>query len=231
MNEKDFAHRLDTLHPRLRAVSVRLAPRGVAPDDLLQDTLERAWARRDSFRDDSALSTWVYRIMFNRARDLARRDVPHITQLDFELPALAELPEVTIERLEVSAQIRAAMAELSSLDRLVLAMKDGEGWTMAQVAELAGSSEATAQKRLQRARRRLANAVLAAECSAPLRGVASACHRARREAVSHLDGALPPATATRLERHMTLCHSCPPFFKRSRRLVQPYFWGDSILRM
>ena len=58
-------------------------------DDLVQDTLERAIARGDTFRGDSSLPTWLHRVMHRRFLDTRRRRIPEPTP-DAELMARVE---------------------------------------------------------------------------------------------------------------------------------------------
>lgn len=210
MGEDDFAQALREVQGRLAALSLRLAPAGVAPEDLLQNTLERAWSRRDTFRRESELFTWAYRIMVNRSRDLARRSGRTVALSESEGHAVSGPPEEAVERGEVAAQVRRALSALSETDRSVLSMKDGEEWSTAQVAAMIGSSEATTSRRLHRARRRLAAAVVAAELDHSGVSAGADCAGTRAQALLYLEDALPPEATSQVEDHLGSCKACPP---------------------
>lgn len=73
MDEPAFVAAMSAELPRLQRLARRVACGTTDPDDLVEDTLERAWRSRDRFRADSTAPTWLHRILVNRAIDLCRR--------------------------------------------------------------------------------------------------------------------------------------------------------------
>jgi RNA polymerase sigma-70 factor, ECF subfamily len=61
----DTEQRLIELIPRLRRYARALAGDGVVADDLVQDTLARAWAKLDLYRDGTDLRAWLFTVMHN----------------------------------------------------------------------------------------------------------------------------------------------------------------------
>ncbi len=181
------------------------------PDDLTQDVLERAWRNRAGFRGDAAMSTWLHRIVVNRAHDLAARieaipvaELPEPEVFAFELSDPADL----VARAEDVDTLRAALSHLSVQDRLILALHDGEGWSVPQIAETCGLETAAAHKRLQRGRFRLAK-----QLAGPiaLKVLSShECLEVRALAAAYLDGALDAAGSRTVEEHLKSCDRCPP---------------------
>lgn len=154
MDEQDFLERVTPEIRRLRRLAHRVACPGTEPDDLLQDTLERAWNSRDRFRADAAISTWLHRILVNRALDLCRRSAKVSTvtldaetidaHVDFEIDDLDAL----LARASDAGDLRAAMSRLPTDERMVLGLHDGEGWTARRIGEICGIPTATIHKRL-----------------------------------------------------------------------------------
>lgn len=182
-------------------------------DDLVQDVLERAWRSRRMFRSESALSTWLYRIALNRARDLAARAETVRTEPsgtdDIDLPiSYLDHPEAVAEALSNEYAVRAALATLIVDDRMVLGLHDGEGWTAAQIGGIVGLTSAAVYKRIHRARVKLLRAL----DDGPVHGRVDSevCRRTLARASDYLDGRLDVDESGRIDAHLRQCHRCPP---------------------
>ncbi len=131
-----------------------------AVDDVVQATFTKAWFRIESFHGDSGLYTWLYRVAVNAAKDYvkSRRRRP-LTPLDDAMSARipAGGPPVLedLERRERRLAVRAAIAALPERYRTVLALRELEGMTYQEIAEVLSLSLGTVESRLFRARRRL----------------------------------------------------------------------------
>jgi len=149
-------------------------------EDTLQETLLRAWRALDSFEGRSRLRPWLYKIATNLCLDARasrrRRTLPNAT-LDPASPGdalpgpageqlwLQPVPDALIDlrssvnpeahydaRESVSLVFLATLQALPSRQRAVLILREVLGWTAAEVAELLGSSVASVNSALQRAR-------------------------------------------------------------------------------
>lgn len=201
--------------PRLRRLAYRLSPPGIEPDDLLQDVLERAWRARARFHGHSALATWLYRIMTNRAADLARKRRLVRPSGEVDDPEQFEIGDAlaVIERAEDAALLRCALSRLDPMDRAVLVLRDGEDWTAVEVAEGCGLSVEAVHKRLRRARLRLARELASDDLPAVPSSPGTECRRARMAASAYLDGALDQATHRAVDEHLRQCIHCPPLLQ------------------
>lgn len=213
MDDDRFRRDLEAEIPRLRRIAARAAPAGTDADDLVQDALERAWRNRESFRADAALSTWLYRIVLNRATDLATKigaspvdvtDIPDSELFGFEVVN----PQQVLERSADEAALRAALSQLHPIDRMLLVLHDGEGFAAREIAEAAGLSAAAAHKRLQRSRIKLARE-LAAQVGPPPRA-SGRCLSTRVLAADYLEGLLADADRDVVDAHLRDCPLCPP---------------------
>jgi RNA polymerase sigma factor (sigma-70 family) len=214
LSEDAFRRLLEAEIPRLRRVAARVAPPGTDADDLTHDALERAWRNRATFRGDAAMSTWLYRIMTNRAADLAvkRTAVPVdvSTVGDADLIGLeVDDPAALLERAADGHRMRAALSKLSPIDRMVVVLHDGEGMGVREIAEACGLTSTAAHKRLQRARARLVQAVLDPG-SMQSTSATAYCLECCRYAADFLDGDLPEPEHTRFTEHLKVCRLCPP---------------------
>jgi len=135
----------------------------VEADEVEQEVFLRAWRGLPRFMERSQFSTWLYRIAFNEAqRRLARRrPAPLIRDPDRDDPilSLAESPESgpeaqTLDR-EFEHTLERALTELPADWRSAVVLRDIEGLSTQDAAEVAGVREAAFKSRLHRGRMRL----------------------------------------------------------------------------
>jgi RNA polymerase sigma-70 factor (ECF subfamily) len=139
--------------PRLRRYARAMLGNRAAADDLVQDTLERAWARHALWRAGSDLRAWLFSIMHNlRVDQLRRPGVPiqSIDEDDFEVPTRA----TQHDRLEVR-DLESALYQLPDEQREVLLLVALEELAYAEVADALGIPVGTVMSRLARGRERL----------------------------------------------------------------------------
>ena len=136
-------------------------------DDAVQETMVRAWTRRDSFEGRSSPRSWVYRIATNVCLDMLRARQRRAVPLDFDglevllhdqdLQARATDPADTVAAREaVQLAFVVALGALTARQRAVLILRDVLRWSAPEVAELLGTTEASVNSALQRARATLA---------------------------------------------------------------------------
>ncbi|MEZ5411067.1 MAG: sigma-70 family RNA polymerase sigma factor [Acidimicrobiales bacterium] len=133
-------------------------PRDV--EEAVQDTFVQAWRNRDAFRAEAAVFTWLYRIATNTALMRLRRRSHPTVSLDLPPaagePALADDPLADeAERLTRISDVRAALAELPEQQRLVVILRDVDGYGNNEVADLLGLPVTTVKALLHRGRTRL----------------------------------------------------------------------------
>ena len=139
--------------PRLRRYARAMVGDRAAADDLVQDTLERAWLRFAQWRPGSDLRAWLFSIMHNLRVDQLRR--PGLNTLpmgdeDFEVPTRA----TQSDRLEVN-DLEAALARLPEDQRVVLLLVALEEMSYEEIADVLGIPAGTVMSRLSRGRERL----------------------------------------------------------------------------
>ncbi|GAA1769666.1 RNA polymerase sigma factor SigM [Luedemannella helvata] len=186
-----FAELVRRHRDRLWAVALRtLADREEAAD-AVQDALLAAYRGAERFRGDSAVTTWLHRIVVNACLDRLRRRQarPTVPLPEPDSPALVPrattLPDVATE-----LTVRDALRALPDEQRTVLVLVDMEGFPVAEVAAMLGIAEGTVKSRCARGRARLAVALghlrLSDEGHTPARG--SAGNRAAPAAVGTEQG-------------------------------------------
>jgi RNA polymerase sigma-70 factor, ECF subfamily len=125
--------------------------------DIVQETLVQAFLKLESFRRESALYTWLYRIAFNvavsqrrRRRPIASLDRRRETNLDPADDGLS--PAESLEQKERHGQVRAAIARLPDDQRAVLVLREIDGCCYETIAEILDLPLGTVRSRLHRAR-------------------------------------------------------------------------------
>lgn len=148
--------------PRLRRYARALLGDRAAADDLVQDTLERAWSRVGQWRPGSDLRAWLFGIMHNLRIDQLRRVVPPTRPLeDDDCDALAVAPTQT-DGLDLR-DLEAALHRLPAEQREVIVMVALEDMSYAQVAAILDVPAGTVMSRLARGRERLRQLMTQAE--------------------------------------------------------------------
>lgn len=150
------------------ALLFRLTSDGEEARDLTQETFLRAFQSISRFRGEASLKTWIYRIAINQARNRWRwwrrrkRDVTvslDATDDQRERPLAATLPneqglnpEQEALAREREAQLRGALLKLRSSYREAVILRDVEGFSYEEIAELLQISIGTVKSRISRGR-------------------------------------------------------------------------------
>jgi RNA polymerase sigma-70 factor (ECF subfamily) len=154
----DFTSRLEAEIPALRRYARAILRDPDRADDLVQDCLERAIAKRSYWRRPGNLRAWLFTIMHNlhanQARSLARRPV----SLPLDQVAEQGSSANQIESVAVS-EVLTALEQLDENQREVLVLVAVEQLRYREVAEVLGLPLGTVMSRLGRARERLRQAM------------------------------------------------------------------------
>ncbi|MEW6282654.1 MAG: sigma-70 family RNA polymerase sigma factor [Candidatus Eremiobacterota bacterium] len=143
-------------HPRIHALAYHML--GSAPDaeDAAQEALLRLCLRLRDLRDPERYWAWALRVAGNHFRDLLRRRAPSQLPLDeaCDLPVPDQAAR-SAERSELRERVLQALRALSLPLRLVVVLRDAEGFSTQEVAEALDLPEGTVKSRLFEARRQL----------------------------------------------------------------------------
>ena len=165
MNE---AERLVELIPRLRRYARALVGDRAAADDLVQDTLERAWAKLHLYRRGTDLRAWLFTVMHNVHVNKVR--ATRVTDtLEDELPELGQRASQGDALLV--RDLDRAIARLPSEQRAVLLLVTLEEMSYEEVARALGIPIGTVMSRLSRAREKLRMMMLGQGAAAKLKVV------------------------------------------------------------
>jgi RNA polymerase sigma-70 factor (ECF subfamily) len=155
-----------TYAPRLIAVARRYVGSDDAAQDCVQEAMLAAFKGLESFEGRSSLATWLHRITVNAAlQALRRRGARNEVSIDPWLPSFDEDgflegpstttaldAEALLNEADVREQVRAAIDRLPDSYRNVLLLRDIEGLSIKESADMLEISETNAKVRLHRAR-------------------------------------------------------------------------------
>jgi RNA polymerase sigma-70 factor (ECF subfamily) len=129
--------------------------------DVVQDAFVQAYVKLESFEGASAFYTWLYRIAVNLAISRRRREKPMASVdqvrevLGHEPPDTADPPEARLEQQERARQVQQALAAVSDEHRTILTLREMDGCSYEQIAEILELPVGTIRSRLHRARMQL----------------------------------------------------------------------------
>ena len=148
----DEAQRLVDLIPRLRRYARALVGERAGADDLVQDTLERAWSKLHLYRRGTDLRAWLFTVMHNVHVNKLRAARP-TDPLDDAMPELAQRAPQSDALLV--RDLDRAIARLPADQRAVLLLVTLEEMSYEEVARTLGIPIGTVMSRLSRARDKL----------------------------------------------------------------------------
>jgi RNA polymerase sigma-70 factor (ECF subfamily) len=141
--------------PSLRAFAISLCGNVDRADDLVQETLLRAWANLNSFEPGTNMSAWLFTILRNLFRSEYRKRRREVADGDGTYAeTLKTQPEQT-SRVEFE-EFRTALAKLPSDQREALVLVGASGFSYEEAAGICGCAVGTIKSRVNRARTRLA---------------------------------------------------------------------------
>jgi RNA polymerase sigma-70 factor, ECF subfamily len=143
--------------PRLYNLAYRMAGTATDADDLLQDIFLLAYRKVGSFRGESSLGTWLYRLAMNHCLDVLRsrqaRQGQQTDSLDEEgatppaaAPVVGAVSRIDLER---------AIGQLPRACRAAFLLHDVEGFGHQEVGTILGISEGTSKSQVHKARLRI----------------------------------------------------------------------------
>lgn len=158
----DFNHELMRVVPHLRAFARGLCGRADFADDLVQETLLRAWAARDKFQPGTSMKSWTFVILRNAFLSEARRNRFHGDYDPDAAERLLSRPADQEDGIHVG-DLKSAMMQLSVQRREALLLVGAGGLSYEEAAEIAQCAVGTMKSRVSRARRNLEDLLEGAE--------------------------------------------------------------------
>jgi RNA polymerase sigma-70 factor, ECF subfamily len=126
--------------------------------DAVQEALLKAWHRRQEFRGDAALDTWIHRIALNAAIDATRkrkRRAEDELEVDVHEAPPSATPDTEATGDALVRDLAVAMQRLTSSERQTFLLKHIEGWKLEEIAESTQTNVNNVKSTLFRAIRKL----------------------------------------------------------------------------
>ncbi|MDF3298244.1 sigma-70 family RNA polymerase sigma factor [Streptomyces tropicalis] len=180
----DLDTQLEKYRVELTGYCYRMLGSSFEAEDAVQDTLVRAWRSLDKFQGRSSLRSWLYRIATNVCLDMLSAGSRRARPMDLTestplaraalsprpdhtwlepvpdarvLPVVEDPAEAAVAKESVRLAFMAALQQLPPKQRAVLILREVLAWRASEVAELLGTSVASVNSALQRARATLAD--------------------------------------------------------------------------
>lgn len=141
--------------PNMRAFAISLCGNPDRADDLVQETLMRAWRSLDSFERGTNLKAWLFTILRNQYFSELRKSKREIPDSDGEIAARVAVEPEQQGHLDLK-DLQKALAALSDDQREALILVGAEGFSYEDAAAIAGCAIGTIKSRVNRARAKLA---------------------------------------------------------------------------
>ena len=142
---------------RLWAVALRTLREPEEAADALQDALVSAYKAAGSFRAESAVTTWLHRIVVNACLDrIRRRQVRPTVPLPEEGPGEPADQRDRMAERDTAMAVEEALGQLAVEQRAAITLVDIEGYSVADSAQILGVAEGTVKSRCARGRAKLA---------------------------------------------------------------------------
>lgn len=158
----DPRDRMIELLPNLRAFAISLCRNGAQADDLVQDTVLKAWSNFDKFDPNSRLEAWLFTILRNTFYSALRKTRREVADSDGIHAAGLVTKPAHDGRLAYS-DFERAFDQLSPEHREVLILVGASGYSTEEAAEMMGVAAGTVKSRASRARKRLSELMGLAE--------------------------------------------------------------------
>lgn len=157
MDKKAFKKQVLPVKDKLYRLAFRLLQEVNEAQDAVQEVLIKLWNQRQKLAGVNNIEAWAMRVTRNHCLDRLRARKNRLEQLDerqHQLPAV-EPSSVELDRQEMVMQVRQLMNRLPENQRLVMHLRDIEGYTYKEIMEILDMPENQVKTNLFRARKKM----------------------------------------------------------------------------
>jgi len=169
-DEDSFTELLDSCRARAYNVAFRYFRNEEDALDALQESFLKIFRHLGKFKEDSRFDTWVYRIVVNTCNDMLRKKTieksmdNYYSDPDeervFEIPDGSPSPEERLVHKERGESILACLDRISHEHKEVIVLRDIQGFSYGEIAEILECDLGTVKSRINRARNKLRDKIL-----------------------------------------------------------------------
>jgi RNA polymerase sigma-70 factor (ECF subfamily) len=156
--ERNAFSELVCIHAQgVRNLIYRMCGDAQLAEDAAQETFLQAWLHLSSYRPQTSLRNWLYRIAVNAATDMLRKEIRILPGDIDELPLTdgGPGPELLVSQQEKTAMVQRAVLSLPGASRAVLVLREYEGLSYHEIADALDIPLGTVMSRLNYARKLL----------------------------------------------------------------------------
>ena len=150
----EFRSQIIAAIPGLRAFGMSLTARGDRADDLVQETLMKAWKHHDSYQPGTNMKAWLYTILRNEFYTQLRKRKREVEDADGAYSSRVMVPAEQNGHLDI-ADLRIALDKLPEDQREAIILVGASGFSYEEAAEICSVAVGTVKSRVNRARARL----------------------------------------------------------------------------
>ncbi len=161
-SEKAFSRLISENQTKVYRIALSIVKNHSDAEDIAQEVFIRIYTSISSFKGNSSLATWIYKITYNRSLDFLKKNNKKMKTTktlddpeDAELLTLAGerfIPEKDFEDKQMKEDIQAALQKLPEDQRQLIELKDIHGFSYEEIMEITGLKDGTMKSRLNRAR-------------------------------------------------------------------------------
>ncbi|WP_415404419.1 RNA polymerase sigma factor [Tateyamaria sp. SN3-11] len=155
MSDLDPRDELVTHLPALRAFALSLTRNRATADDMIQDTVLKAWTNMDKFEPGTNMRAWLFTILRNNFYTSRRKLNREVADVDNVFSDTLSVKPDHDGRLQMT-DFKAALNQLPDEQREALVLVGASGFAYEEAAEMCGVATGTIKSRVNRARAKLA---------------------------------------------------------------------------
>jgi RNA polymerase sigma-70 factor (ECF subfamily) len=155
MQIEQFKTDIISLRQKLFLLALKYLQNEEDAEDAVQETLLRLWKIRDQLDNVSSSGAFAVQTLKNICIDRLRTAKEHTEISDFYLRADGDTPYSTVERNDTVALVKKIIESLPELQRLIIQLRDVEGYELQEIADITGTQVGAVTVNLSRARKKV----------------------------------------------------------------------------